>query len=172
MLLPSAISFAATRSIRLSLLLQPLVLSLPHTRMSTEGSTAPTQEQQGIGRPGGFFSKLRNQAEQALAKVPAYNELEHSLRQAGAAANPQNKHVKGIHLAVKGAKGVIIDHEAVSRESKSYSKNILDLVREENRAPGTDVADIQDVGDRLAFLTYKQGEVSDRIDSRLRHSRG
>ena len=64
-----------------------------------------------------------------------------------------------IQLAVKGAKGVIIDHDAVARETKSYSKNILDLVRLENRATGTDTADLQDVGDRAALLFYKQGEV-------------
>lgn len=114
-------------------------------------------------RSGGFFSKLRSQAEQALSKVPAYDELQHSMRQATTAALPANKHIKGVALAVKGQKGVIIDHDAVCRESKSYSKNILDLVREENRAPSTDVADIQDVGDRLAFLTYKQGEVRFRF---------
>jgi hypothetical protein len=63
-------------------------------------------------------------------------------------------------LAIKGLKGVIIDHDAVARETKNYSKNILDFARVETAAPGNDVADIQDVGDRLAFLTYKAGEVS------------
>jgi hypothetical protein len=124
-----------------------------HGQEQTHGRTASSGG-------GGFFSKLRSQAESALAKVPAYNELEHSLRQASVVANPrQSPHTRQLQLAIKGAKGLVIDNEALARESRSFSKNILDLGREENRAPGTDVADIQDVADRLAFLTYKHGEV-------------
>lgn len=75
-------------------------------------------------------------------------------------ANPrQSPHTLQGVLAIKGLKGVIIDHDAVARETKNYSKNILDYARVESFAPGNDVADIQDVGDRLAFLTYKAGEV-------------
>lgn len=76
-------------------------------------------------------------------------------------ANPrQSPHTLPGVLAIKGLKGVIIDHDAVARETKNYSKNVLDYARVESLAPGHDVADIQDVGDRLAFLTYKAGEVS------------
>lgn len=75
-------------------------------------------------------------------------------------ANPrQSPHTLQSVLAIKGLKGVIIDHDAVARETKNYSKNVLDFARVESTAPGNDTADIQDVGDRLAFLTYKAGEV-------------
>lgn len=53
----------------------------------------------------------------------------------------------------------MIDHDAVARETKNFSKNILDFARLEGTTPGNDVADIQDVGDRIAFLVYKAGEV-------------
>ena len=127
--------------------------------MSTDQTHAASSAEH--GRTGGFFSKLRSQAEFALAKVPAYDEFQHTLRQQAVSVNPkQSPHTVKLQLAVKGCKGLVIDNNALARECKSYSKNVLDLVREENRAPGTDVADIQDVGDRLAFITYKQGEVS------------
>lgn len=40
-----------------------------------------TTEQHGSAGGGGFLSKLRGQAEAALAKVPAYNEMQHVVRQ-------------------------------------------------------------------------------------------
>lgn len=55
---------------------------------------------------------------------------------------------------------MVIDSDALSRETRSFSKNVLDLSRQEPAVANHSTADIQDVGDRLAFLTYKTGEVS------------
>ncbi|KAL7005004.1 lipid-binding protein [Cystobasidiomycetes sp. EMM_F5] len=110
---------------------------------------------------GGFLSKLRGQAEAALAKLPSSaGELESNLRHGIVAANPrQSPHTLKTQLAIKTYKGVLLDHEGIARENKALSKTILDLTKEDNHATGTINDDIVDVGDRLAFLLYRTGDL-------------
>ena len=73
---------------------------------------------------------------------------------------------------VKGIKGVINDHDALSREGKALSKYIVDLTGEENHATGTINDDIVDVGDRVAYLVYKTAELHADFAKAEEQSRG
>lgn len=132
-----------------------------HTMASHNPNTDTTTPNNTSSGGGGFLARLRGQAEAALHRIPAMDELQHSVRQQYVSSNPrQSSHTLRVQLAIKGEKGVIIDQEALARETKSFSKNLLDFVRLESPNPASiDTADIQDVGDRIAFLTYKIGEV-------------
>ncbi|KZS93099.1 hypothetical protein SISNIDRAFT_411831, partial [Sistotremastrum niveocremeum HHB9708] len=62
-------------------------------------------------------------------------------------------------------KGVSIDYEGVSRDTKTYSKELYIWGQTEGE-------DIKDVSDRLAYLNFVHGSLSSTLSSKLSASRG
>lgn len=136
----------------------------------------------GAKKTGGFSGMLSGLTGKAQGHLANFNinELPHSMRQAGAqwdprqsfvlrsSSSPIGRNTNVLHranraytlklqLLIKAHKGVIVDTEALGRETHSLSKQVFLWSQDQNE--GGTAPDLQDVGDRLAFLTYKSGDL-------------
>ena len=79
-------------------------------------------------------------------------------------ARRQSPHTLKLQLAITTGRGVVSDQEATSRETKSFSKAMLEWGQAQT-------AEVKDVTDRLAWLEYKQAEVHAEYARSLEQSR-
>lgn len=74
------------------------------------------------GRLSSLFSSA---AEKLSEKLPAVNQIQHTLRQQVATYHPgQASETLKLQLAIKAGGGVVMDEQALARESKVYSKHL------------------------------------------------
>lgn len=71
---------------------------------------------------------------------------------------------KPIQLLILGQKGLLFDYETVSRDSKTFSKELYIWGQEQTE-------EIKDVSDRLAYLNYVQGTLNSDLSSKIEASR-
>lgn len=87
-------------------------------------------------------------------------------RQQAATYNPhQLPETLKLQLAIKSQTGVIVDEEALARETAVFSKQLYIWGKDEKGA------DITDVTDRLAFLVFKTSEIQEQHAKRVQQSR-
>ncbi|MBW0511225.1 hypothetical protein O181_050940 [Austropuccinia psidii MF-1] len=105
-----------------------------------------------------IFGSYLNQ----LSEMASINNL----RQVHATYDPrQSPHTLKIHLLIKAQKGLSTDLEALARDSQIASKQLyLWSIDQSDQA-------IKDVGDRLAYLTYRAGDIQQNCARALDNAR-
>lgn len=100
-------------------------------------------------------------------KLPSIPSLQQSLRQQVTTLNPsQHADTLQLQLTIKSVGAAVIDEDVLARELALFSKNLFHWSELEQGG-----ADIVDVGDRLAFITFKTSELHAQHAQRVQQSR-
>jgi len=113
-----------------------------------DGQTDPTQPTQ-----------------QSTGRHHAIDNITHTLKQLHTQYSPQVRpDARQLQMVITSQKGLALDFEAVSRESKSHSKELYLWGQEQ-------ADDVKDVSDRIAYLNFVQGTLASDLAKSLDSSR-
>ncbi|CCO27334.1 Sphingolipid long chain base-responsive protein LSP1 [Rhizoctonia solani AG-1 IB] len=119
-----------------------------HNNDQAEGQTDPTQPTQQSG-----------------GRHHAIDNITHTLKQLHTQYSPQVRpDARQLQLLITSQKGLALDFDAVSRESKSHSKELYLWGQDQ-------VDDIKDVSDRIAYLNFAHGSLATDLAKSLDSSR-
>ncbi|KAG8775558.1 hypothetical protein FRC12_001418 [Ceratobasidium sp. 428] len=115
-----------------------------HTQSTAQGHNDPTQPTQ-----------------QASGRHHALDNISHTLKTLHTQYSPQVRpDARQLQLVITSQKGVALDFDAVSRDSKSHSKELYLWGQDQ-------VEDVKDVSDRIAYLNFVHGSLASDLAQSL-----
>ncbi|KAG8706041.1 hypothetical protein FRC09_002610 [Ceratobasidium sp. 395] len=115
-----------------------------HTQSTVQGHNDPTQPTQ-----------------QASGRHHALDNISHTLKTLHTQYSPQVRpDARQLQLVITSQKGVALDFDAVSRDSKSHSKELYLWGQDQ-------VEDVKDVSDRIAYLNFVHGSLASDLAQSL-----
>ncbi|KAF8609098.1 hypothetical protein BDV93DRAFT_464091, partial [Ceratobasidium sp. AG-I] len=122
-----------------------------HGHRTSEGDDQPTEHTQSQTDP----------TQQSGGRHHAIDNITHTLKQLHTQYSPQVRpDARQLQMVITSQKGVALDYEAVSRDSKSHSKELYLWGQEQ-------VEDVKDVSDRIAYLNFAHGSIANELAKSL-----
>ncbi|KAG9120921.1 hypothetical protein FRC07_003341 [Ceratobasidium sp. 392] len=119
-----------------------------HTQSTVHGQNDPTQPTQQSG-----------------GRHHAIDNITHTLKTLHTQYSPQVRpDARQLQLVITSQKGIALDFDAVSRDSKSHSKELYLWGQDQ-------VEDVKDVSDRIAYLNFVHGSLASELGQSLDSAR-